>query len=123
VECCCTPYFSEIRSENNFWSKYSRQLYSKDVIAFPFFRSIKVRYVFAWIIKERIASIGGLFMAEIIIIQILVLVGLSYLVFYLLFIELRKNRKFQKFNKLRRENIRAEKELDKNEVVKRGCTN
>lgn len=62
-------------------------------------------------------------MAEIIIIQILVLVGLSYLVFYLLFIELRKNRKFQKFNKLRRENIRAEKELDKNEVVKRGCTN
>ena len=59
-------------------------------------------------------------MTEIIITEILVSLGVVSLASYLIFIELRKNQRFQKVNEQEREIIRVEKELDRTDAIERG---
>jgi hypothetical protein len=60
------------------------------------------------------------YMAEIIIIEILLSLGVVSFVSYLIFTGLRKNQRFNRANEQGRDMILIEKELDRTDAVKRG---
>ena len=59
-------------------------------------------------------------MAEIIVIEILVSIGVISLITYVIFTALRKNLRFDRAYEEKRETIRQEKELDRTDAITRG---
>jgi hypothetical protein len=59
-------------------------------------------------------------MDEVILMVILLSFGVLSLVIYVIVFKVLKNKRFQKINEQGREIIRAEKELDRSEAMKRG---